>query len=235
MPGLARFGREEFVQERWSHQAGDHVTFCGPTRRGKTELTFALLERSATPELPAIFFGMKPRDDVVDVRTKELGYKKITRWPPPLTAKVQKPTGYLLRPPTVFDPYKDDVVHHRTFRSAMLDSYKRGNRIVVPDELYGVADLGLSREMIALWSRGGAMGCGMWGGVQKPSHVPAWAFNNASHVFLWHDPDLRNVKRFAEFGGIDTKLLAETVTNLDFYETLYLRRRGGAACIVNAK
>ncbi len=223
------------MAERWSYEAGEHVTFCAPTRRGKTQLTFDLLERSASPELPAIVFGLKPKDDVVDDETKRQKFETVSRWPPPLMSKLKKPRGYLLRPPTVFDPYVDDVVHHRIYRAALLDSYKRGNRIVVPDELYGVADLKLGREMVALWSRGGAMGCGQWGGVQKPSHVPAWAFNNASHVFLWNDPDLRNIKRFAEFGGIDTKLLAETVTNLDFYEALYLRRRGGAACIVNSQ
>lgn len=232
--GIARFSQEEFVNERWAYERGDHVTFCGPTRRGKTSLTFKLLEKSATPELPAIFFGMKPRDDVVDREVERLGYAKVSRWPPPLTKRLQKPAGYLLRPPTVFDPHVDDARHYTEYRRAMLDSYKRGNRIVVPDEHYGAADLGLTRELIALWSRGGAMGCGCWGGVQKPSHIPAWGFNNASHLFLYNDPDLRNVKRFAEFGGIDTKLLAETVTNLGYHESLYLRRRGAVACIVNS-
>jgi hypothetical protein len=232
---LARFAQDEFVNERWSYKAGQHVTFCGPNGRGKTTLTFKLLERSATSELPAVFFGMKPRDEVVDKETKRLGYEKIERWPPPLRTRWKKPPGYLLRPPTVFDPFVDDERFYREYRSALLDSYKRGNRIVVTDEHYGVADLGLTRELITLWSRGRAMGCGLWGGVQKPSHIPAWGFNNAEHLFLYNEPDLRNVKRFAEFGGIDTKLLAETVTNLGYHEALYLRRRGAVACIVNSQ
>lgn len=232
---LARFSREEFVRDRWAYEPGQHVTFCAPTRRGKTQLTFDLLKRSASPDLPAIVFGIKPRDETVDSGAQRLGYDEIRRWPPPLTKRLAKPSGYLLRPVTVFDPDVDNWHHYKTYRTAMLDSYKRGNRIVVADEHYATSDLGLGKESIALWSRGGAMGCGLWGGVQKPSHVPAWAFNNAEHVFLWNDPDARNVKRFAEFGGIDPKILTDVVTNLEYYDALYLRRRGGVACIVNSQ
>lgn len=234
MSGLARFTREEFVAERWSYQAGEHVTFCAPTNRGKTTLTMQLLERSVSPELPAVFFGMKPRDPVVDAWTKKLRFEKTSRWPPTLMSKLRKPPGWLLRPPTVFDPAIDEERHYQEFRRAMLDCYKRGNKIVVPDELYAASDLGLQRELVALWSRGSAMGCGCWGGVQKPSHIPAWGFNNCAHLFLWNDPDSRNVKRFAEFGGIDTKLLEATVGSLDYHEALYLRRRGSVACIVSS-
>lgn len=232
--GLARFDRDEFVAERWSYEPGEHVTFCGPTQRGKTTLTFQLLQRSASPEMPAVFFGMKPRDPVVDAWAKKLRFEKTRAWPPSYLSRLKKPAGWVLRPPTVFDPYVDNERHYREFRRAMLHCYKRGNMICVPDEHYGAVQLGLQEELIALWSRGQAMGTACWGGVQKPSHVPAWAFNCASHVFLWNDPDMRNVKRFAEFGGIDTKLLAETVLSLDYHEALYLRRRGNVACIVNS-
>jgi len=232
---LARFSREEFVKHRFSYRPGDHITFCGPNGRGKTKLTFELLSRCVSPKLPAIFFGMKPRDPEVDEGAQRLGFEKISTWPPPLAKRLKEPPGYLLRPPTVFDPDVDNVTHYRVLRSAMLDSYKRGNRIVVADEHYATIDLGLAPESIALWSRGRAMGCGLWGGVQKPSHIPGWGFNNAEHVILYSEPDVRNVKRFAEFGGIDPRLLVETVTTLEYYECVYLRRRGGVACIVNSE
>lgn len=230
---LQRFEREEFINERWAYERGNHVIFIGPTQCGKTTLQFQLLQKSITPDLPAVIFGQKPRDETVDKWAPRLGLKEIKTWPPPLHHKFTgAPPGYLLRPATVFDPKKDDVHHHAQYRAAMLDCFKRGEHIVVPDELYDAKRLGLEQELIALWTKGEAMHAGQWGTVQKPSHIPSWGFNNSAHVFLYNDPDRRNIKRYAEIGGIDTKLLEETVESLPDHESLYLRRKGRVACIV---
>jgi hypothetical protein len=234
MAQLAEFDREEFLSRRFQYRNGEHLTMAGPTGAGKTELTFQLLERTAFPHRPAIFFSMKPKDDTVDRWADKLRYPVIGSWPAPWwQTKILKPSGWILRPPISFDPDQDDLRQHLQFRRAMLHSYRKGNRIVVGDELYGLDDLGLQRHMIALWSRARSMGTGFWGGVQKPTHIPLWGYNNAEHLFLSNDPDIRNVKKFGEFGGIDPRIIEDVVPQLDEFQMLYLRRRGRVACIVN--
>jgi hypothetical protein len=232
--GIVSFPRDEFLTQRWATNPGEHVTFCAPTQYGKTTLQFQILQQTMRryPKTRVIHFGMKPRDRVVDEWSKRLGLEETHVWPPPLAKRWKRPPGWLLRPTTSFDPDIDTPRHYRTFRAAMQDGYKNGDTILDADEFMGCAELGLQRWLIALWSRGEAMGAALWGGVQKPSHVPAWGFNNAAHVFLANDPDRRNVKRFAEFGGIDPKLLEETLYDLPLYHFLYLRRKGRTACVV---
>lgn len=230
---LYRFEREEFLAERWAYEKGNHCIWIGPTQCGKTTLMFQCLDKSMGPDLPAVVLGQKPRDKTVDLWSPRLKLREIKTWPPPMHHKLTgAPPGYLLRPHTVFDPKKDDLHHAAQFRAAMLDSFKKGECIIVPDELYDAKRLGLDQELIALWTKGEAMNAGQWGTVQKPSHIPSWGFNNSAHVFLYNDPDIRNIKRYAEIGGIDTKLLEETVKELPDHEALYLRRKGRVACIV---
>jgi hypothetical protein len=234
MANLAEYDREEFLNERFAYRNGEHLTMAGPTGAGKTHLTFQLLEKVANPDRPAIFFSMKPKDATVDKWRDQLRYKEVGNWPAPYwQTKLLKPSGWILKPPITFDPERDDARQYLAFKSAMLHSYRKGNRIVVGDELYGLDDLGLERHMIALWSRARSMGTGFWGGVQKPTHIPLWGYNCAEHLFLSSDPDMRNVKKFGEFGGIDPRIIEDVVPHLEEFQMLYLRRRGRVACIVN--
>lgn len=236
MARLAEYGREDFFKHRFHHHPGEHVTLAGPTGFGKTTTQFQGLEQVANPNHPAIFLAMKPRDETVERWADQLGYKEVGSWPPPYwKQKLFNPSGWILKPPLSFNPDVDNFRQFIQFRRAILHSYRKGNRIIVADELYGLADeLGLRRELIAVWSRGRAMGTSIWGGVQKPTHVPLWAYNQAGHMFLGNDPDMNNVKRFSEFGGVDPRIILETVPNLGEHDMLYLRRRGKVACIVRA-
>lgn len=231
---IAEFDRQEFLSKRWLYKPGQHVTMSGPTGEGKTHLTFELLRESAHSQLPAVFFQMKPRDETIEEWARQLKYKEVGSWPPSWWhTQIMKPTGWVLKPPISFNPDVDEARQYYQFKRAMIDCYRKGNRIVVGDELYGLADLGLARPMIALWSRARSMGTGFWGGVQKPSHIPLWGFNQAEHVFLSSEPDIRNIKRFSEFGGVDPKIIETIVPRLEKFQMLYLRRSGRVACIVN--
>lgn len=230
---LARIGRDEFVAERWDYRRGEHVSLSGATGFGKTQLIFELLARCATPELPAVVFQQKPKDETIERHAPLLRYPTIPDWPPPFWHRhVTRPAGYILRPPFSFVPEVDDVRQYQTFRRAMLHCYRKGNHIVVGDELYNLVELGLSKTMITMWSKARSMGTGFWGGVQKPSHVPLWCWNNCQHLFLTYEADFRNRKRFGEFGGIDPRLIEDTVANLGQWEMFYARRRGRVAAII---
>lgn len=90
----------------------------------------------------------------------------------------------------------------------------------------------MAETLSTVWTKGRSMGCGLWSGTQKPSHVPLHMYNQAGHLFLAYDPDIQARKRFSEIGGVDPKLVLEVTAELDEFEWLYIRRRGRVMCIV---
>jgi hypothetical protein len=233
---VERLSRQDFLETAWSYEAGEHVTIIGPTGSGKTWLGYQLLEHAATPELPAIVLVMKPRDSTVTKWSKKVGYRIVRNWPPPVSPwKPKKPPGFVVWPKHSFDPDRDEQTLHTIFRRAILDAYKKGDRILFGDEVYSLAvELGLTKELITIWSKGRSMGCGLWTATQKPTHVPLWAYSQAEHLFLAFDPDKRARDRFKEIGGVDPIITEQIVMSLGKHEWLYIRREDAAMCIVEA-
>jgi hypothetical protein len=230
--------RSYFLTEIWHCKAGEHVTIIGPTGQGKTTLCGQLLEQTATEQNPVVMLVMKPKDSTADAFTKKNGYRKVRSWPPPPTVwKPRKPKGFTLWPKHTFNPEIDDSNQERIFRTALRDSYKKGNRHIFADELYSLDnELGLGRDLVTIWTKGRSMGVSLWGATQKPTHVPLYAYNQATHLFLSYDPDKRSVDRFREIAGVDPDLITAGINKLAPYEWLYIRREGrnSTLCIVGA-
>lgn len=232
---VVRYPRDYFLDEVWDHNPGEHVTIIAPTGGGKTQLGYELLARSTSHEHPGIVLCMKPRDATVESWNSELGYRKVKTWPPTPSLVYPKPTGYTLWPQHTFDPDRDEAHLYHQMRAALLHSYRKGNRAVFADELYGLTnDLDLEKELITVWSRGRSMGTSIWGATQKPTHVPLWAYNQAEHLFLAYDPDKRARDRFKEIGGVDPRLVEQAVMSLKKWEFLYIKRDGPHMCIIES-
>lgn len=233
---LPEFDREEFLSERWAYRPGEHVTFLAPTQTGKTTLKFQLLQRTATKKLPAMVLIMKPRDKVVDDWGKRLKFQPTQGWPPVAwKRKLTDPPGWMIRPPHTFDPHVDNETLRREFRKAVLAAYKHGDRIIDIDELFGVAhELNLADELNAVWSRGASMGCGQWGGSQRPRNVPLYAYSQAQHLFLGNTPDKADRDRFRDIGGVDAMDISDVVMDLGDHEWLYINRSGPRMCKILA-
>jgi hypothetical protein len=100
--------------------------------------------------------------------------------------------------------------------------------------------LELNDQLEEFLTAGGGMNASCWLAGQKPSgtvgggHLTSFAYNAPTHLFLGHDPDERNVKRFSEIGGVDPKLVAGVVSNLRIHqvngknvsEKLYIHKGG---------
>lgn len=233
---VIRFDREEFISERWDYQKGDHVSWIGITGSGKTTLMRQLLAVTATPSLPAVVLAVKPRDSSMRQLARDANLKTVTSWPPIAVGMGPKPNGYVHWPKHTFDPDRDEENHRTQFRRAILDSYRRGNRILVFDEALSITgpEMRLHREAVTVWSKGRAMGCGLWAGTQKPTHVPLWMYSQAQHVWLMNDPDSRSRKRLSEIGGIDPRLIVECMSCLQPYEWIYIRTKDRRVCVVGA-
>ena len=235
-PDVVHVEREEFIRHRFRYRAGEHATFLGPTNSGKTTLMKELLAEVVHPRLPVVALASKPRDDSMDAMIRDLELHRVKAWPPPGRLHQMfhgKPNGWALWPDHSFDPDVDDVTLEREFRTGMLDSYRRGNRVIAIDEMLDMMDLMLKREMRTLWTRGRSMGVGVFAGTQKPIDVPTYAYDQAAHLFLAYEPDARPRKRFAEIGGVDPRMVESLVLTLEQWQWLYIRRDGRKVCIIN--
>lgn len=236
MATIRAYDRHTFLHHVWRYRHGEHVSLLAPTGGGKTYLANQLLSVTASPRGQALTLVMKPRDHTVKSWAKAQKFRTVRSWPPsPLGDfwRPEKPPGYVLWPRHRFDPDVDDYAHYQTFRTAILDSYKRGKRILFADEVFGLAhDLRLERELTTVWTRGRSMECGLWGATQRPWGVPQQMYSQAEHLFLAYSPDRRDHDRYAEIGGVDSELVKRAVVNLPRYWWLYIRREDRVMCVI---
>lgn len=234
-PAVRRYTRDDFVSRVWRYRSGEHVTILGPTKSGKTHLAYQLLERTASPEIPAMVMVMKPRDKTTRKFMKGVVHREVTSWPqPPSIWRPHKPPFWIVWPRHAFDPDIDAYAHYQVFRSLILDSYKRGKRILFADETRSLErELGLSRELVTVWTKGRSMECGLWAASQVPKFISTEAYSQVEHVFLANIPDQRDQERFGEISGVDPYLVRHVVQQLKRHEWLYIRQEDRTMCIVD--
>jgi hypothetical protein len=206
---------DEFMARfRW--RQGEHVSLIGPTGSGKTTLALALLPLRTY----VCVFGTKPKDDTLTTLIRREGYKRIKRWPPGATRR------RVVLWPSV--PRMEDIAIQRpVFAEAMAEIYHEGGWTAVFDEVwYTSAFLGLARPHTVLWTQARALNVTVVASTQRPANVPLQMYSEPTHVFLWQMTELTDRKRIAQFGGsLNSKLIIETLAELERFEVLYLNTR----------
>lgn len=240
--------RREFLREFGRDYApGQHVTFIGPTQRGKTTLCLQMLAVVVTPEHRVVILSGKPprRDKVMTGAAKDLNLRVVDEWPPPYSWGDRKRNGYVLRPhQTMRDIDGDETELRKQFQRAMVDNYGSSKPVItVADEAHHVQNkLKLKAEFEAPLMRG-APDNAMWSLAQRGAYNSLFMYDSAEHIVFFYDPDERNVKRYAEMtGGVDPRFVANVVANLRTHRTeggrtiseaLYVKRSGPEMYIVD--
>lgn len=233
---LRHFGRQEFLDEVWDYQRGEHTTIIGRTGSGKSTLGYQLLGASASPELPGVTIVSKPKDKTSDLARRRMRHRLVRGWPPLWSLwRPNDPPGWMVWPRHTLDPDIDDPRHFRAFRSTIRGAYKEGDRILYVPDLYGMLRFHgeLTRDFEQAWVNGRAMGLGFWTDTQKPSHIPLLAYNQATHLFLARDADKRNRARFSEIGGMDGQVIAKANLELAEHAFLYIRATDQTMCVID--
>jgi energy-coupling factor transporter ATP-binding protein EcfA2 len=237
-PEFERISREEFIEDVFvpGYEPGQHVAIMGPTRSGKTTLAYELLDRIASPDLPAYVLVMKPRDDVVVDWSKLAGFRKTERWPPVFQRAYKKKgggfgkkqRGWVVWPKHgLRDIRQDNAMLKREFSRVLTECYRKGKRIVFADEIVGLVDLGLKDELEAIWMRGGSMECGLWAASQRPFNAPVIMYGSSAHLLIFKDGDRRSIERYRDIGGLDEETQARiptVIAGLKKHEFLYIGR-----------
>lgn len=246
--GIVTFDRATFFNEVWDYHAGDCVTILAPMGGGKTQIAFEALSVTASPELQATVFVMKPRDKTVEKFARANGYKTIRDWPPATMNAIGRafakvPPGWILWPTETGDPDYDDARHKNIFQRALRMMYAAGGKkgkkhrdsIIFADETYSLEEeLGLKTELRRLWTKGRSLGVGLWAGSQRPVWISRWALQ-AQHLFLGNDPDVEMQRRYGEIGGgIDPEMVRSLIAQLERWQFLYINREERTMCIVDA-
>jgi len=246
--------RREFVEEFADiYRPGQHVTFLGPSGRGKTRLAGQLLlaVRRENPEIKSVVLHgkIRGRDDTIEHFSKASQFPIVQHWPPRGIRnryKIRKYRGAILRP---LDSPGETMAEEngrlaKEYRKAIHRGYQAPRKhpvILVADEAHQTHnDLRLREDCEGPLMRGRPV-CSMWSLVQRGRFVSYHVYDQAEHVFIFYDPDRDNQKRYSEIGDVDSRELVELTRQLKtttvgdgstISEALYFRRSGNKLAIV---
>ena len=184
---------EEFGEE---YKPGQHVTFLGPSGRGKTMLAGQLLlsVRSHNEDIRGVVLHgkIKGRDLTIERLAKTSGFPIVAHWPPRGFRQrylVRKHQGAILRPlehPAASVKEENGILHDE-YQRAIHRSYQAPRShpvIVVADEAHQTHnDLGLRGECEGPLMRGRPV-CSMWSLVQRGRYVLATTCTTRPNTYL---------------------------------------------------
>lgn len=243
--------REEFLQNRFDYEPGQHLNIISPTGAGKSHLMYQLAEQviDRYPDLDFCSFMPKPRDATTRKWMSKLNLAETEQWPPKKKLLSADPNGYVFWPKHILNNEAANREHlSAQFRNAINRLYTNGNSIAFADDAFLLGVIyKLNPELTRHWVAGRSMGASLWTTLQKPSGtlegtIPSFAYDSPTHMLFGKDTDARNLNRISEIAisQFDPSDLKNIISNLRVYniggsavsEMLYLNRSGPYAAII---
>jgi energy-coupling factor transporter ATP-binding protein EcfA2 len=247
--------RKEFVRQfAKDYKPGQHVTFLGPSGRGKTvlagQLAGATVRSHSNIDLRVLHGKIKGRDTSIEKLAKSA---RLTIGPLYKPTWVQRritkrdSRGHIVRPleKAGTSAAEENELIAGEFQKGIHDGYHRGRKhpiILLVDEAHQAHnDLKLRKDLEAPLMRGRPV-CGVWSLVQRGRYVSYMVYDQAEYLFIFYDPDRDNQRRYSEIGGVDPdvlialsrKLKTKTVADgSTISQALFFRRSGDFLAIVD--
>lgn len=242
VPTLAR--RDFLYEFGRDYVKGQHVTYLGPTGRGKSTLCFQCLGEVISPDHPVISLHgkIKGRDPVIGKAAKRYHLRVVPELPSTqrqLFDRKRKWNGYIIIPlEKPGTPAEEEARLQDAFRHAISTNYQttKRNTITHINESHQIqSDLSLKKDVEAPLMRGGPDNA-VWNEAQRGAYLSYHTYNAPEHIFIFYDPDAQNRKRYSDMGCADPMEVMELTSNLKtersrdgrtISQCLYIRRGGG--------
>lgn len=209
--------------DQWQWAQGEHLTVIGPTKSGKTTLVSELLRPALRCSPYVCIFASKRRDPLFDDYEKR-GYKKLRKW---VVSEPELMPRVLLAPKIA--GFSSIPKQAEAFREAMDAILRQGGWTLVLNEArYIASHLGLTKEYEVALHQGRTEGVTVVSEAQRPRHLPLLAYDQATHLFFFRNPDTQSLRRLGEIGGaFDARAIQATVARLPFHHFLYVHTEEG--------
>jgi hypothetical protein len=247
--------RQAFVDKFAHEYTPSHVTFIGPTQRGKTTLCFQLLgaiHRVHPKWKVVVLHGkIKGRDHTMEDFAKKNNYRIVATWRPGPTFRPSKSkrrvAGYILRPLKKEDipAAEEEKILKTEYAKALRSNYhytgKQVKITLVDERAQADKDLRLTDQLDAPLQRGLPHNP-EWNNIQRGAWVSYHCYDAPEHMFIYHDDHESNRKRYSEFGCADPEVIFRLVSRLKLKKVktggtisqcLYMRRSDRYMCIVD--
>jgi hypothetical protein len=218
--------QEHLANLKW--EQGEHMLIAAPTGSGKTDLASKLIERRGY----VVDFITKIKDPIfTSAAYKE--WDRVTEWRPGKTPSPWQ-NRVLLWPRQGRDMIETRAIQKDVFKTALEDIFKSGGWCAVFDELHYMTDngfLNLYDEVAILHHMGRSNNVTLVNLTQRPAWIPKIIYSSVSHAYIARTKDSGDLKRLADLGGVDGKLIAvsELPTKHDF---LYVNPMGDKSPVV---